>query len=179
MSIREQINPTPSLLKGKGIMKPFKGKIMSYVNCFVKLPLKCASVQQNCNTWSINFSITLWSISASNQSTWLMDWKHCFGCIVSCLDFKVQQQHLFPIQNQIKRNRETLIETGRNQSVSRNQTAILAGTLKSIISRSLVVKKGNKKARCQRSLWSTANLINIVWNVKGFLWWKVEKCPVE
>ena len=44
------------------------------------------------------------------------------------VDLKVQ--HLFPIQNQ-KRNRETLIETSRNQSVSRNQTAILAGTLKS------------------------------------------------
>ena len=44
------------------------------------------------------------------------------------LDLKVQ--HLFPIQNQ-KRNRETLIETSRNRPVSRNQTAILAGTLKS------------------------------------------------
>ena len=51
--------PHLPLLKGIGIMKPFKGKIMSYVNYFVKLPLKCASVQQNCNTWSINFSITL------------------------------------------------------------------------------------------------------------------------
>ena len=48
-------------------------------------------------------------------------------CLQFELDFKVQ--HLFPIQNQ-KRNRETLIETGRNQSVSRNQTAILACTLK-------------------------------------------------
>ena len=85
VSIREQINLTPSLLKGKGIMKPFKGKIMSYVNCFVKLPLKCASVQQNCNTWSINFSITLWSISASNQSTWLMDWKNCYKYLVHCV----------------------------------------------------------------------------------------------
>ena len=44
------------------------------------------------------------------------------------IDFKVQ--HLFRIQNQ-KRNQGTLIETGRNRPVSRNQTAILAGTLKS------------------------------------------------
>ena len=46
------------------------------------------------------------------------------------LDFKVQ--HLFRIQSK-KRNQGTLIETGRNRPVSRNQTAILAGTLKSII----------------------------------------------
>ena len=45
-------------------------------------------------------------------------------------DFKVQ--HLFCIQNQ-KRNQGTLIENGRNRPVSRNQTAILAGTLKSIL----------------------------------------------
>ena len=51
-------------------------------------------------------------------------------CLQFELDFMVQQQHLFPIQNQ-KRNWETLIETGRNQSVSRIPTAILAGTLKS------------------------------------------------
>ena len=42
----------------------------------------------------------------------------------------LQVQHLFPIQNQ-KRNQETLIETGRNRPVSRNQTAILAGAFKS------------------------------------------------
>ena len=44
------------------------------------------------------------------------------------IEFKVQ--HLFHIQNQ-KRNQGTLIETGRNRPVSRNQTAILAGLSKS------------------------------------------------
>ena len=46
--------------------------------------------------------------------------------VLTDLDLKV----LFLIQNQ-KINREPLIETGRNRSVSRNQTAILAGTLNS------------------------------------------------
>ena len=62
------------------------------------------------------------------QSFKIPDWWVVFQRVTSNVDFKVQ--HLFPIQNQ-KRNWETLIETGRNQSVSRNQTAILAGTLKS------------------------------------------------
>ena len=44
------------------------------------------------------------------------------------LDFKVQ--HLFASKTQ-KRNQGTLIETGRNRLVSRNQTAILAGLSKS------------------------------------------------
>ena len=45
------------------------------------------------------------------------------------LDFN--KPPLFHIQNQ-KRNQGTLIETGRNRPVSRNQTAILAGLSKSI-----------------------------------------------
>ena len=44
--------------------------------------------------------------------------------------FKVQ--HLFPIQNP-KRIQGTLIKTARNRLVSRNQTIILAGTLKSTL----------------------------------------------
>ena len=47
-----------------------------------------------------------------------------------CLELDFDKPHLFHIQNQ-KRNQGTLIETGRNRPVSRNQTAILAGTLKS------------------------------------------------
>ena len=54
-----------------------------------------------------------------------------FGSYV--LDFN--KPHLFHIQNQ-KGNQGTLIVTGRNRQVSRNQTAILAGLLKSIMSSS-------------------------------------------
>ena len=48
---------------------------------------------------------------------------HEVGPIVIYLKIDFKVQHLFRIQDQ-KRNQGTLIKTGRNRPVSRNQTAI-------------------------------------------------------
>ena len=59
------------------------------------------------------------------------------------LDF--DKPHLFHIQKQ-KRNQGTLIETGRNRPVSRNQTVILAG-----LSKSTLLQQGIKKGALHKN----------------------------
>ena len=104
------------------------------------------------------------------QSFKIPDWWVVFQRVTSNVDFKVQ--HLFPIQNQ-KRNWETLIETGRNQSVSRIPTAILAGTLKSrwnYVNLTMFDKKLWKSGQFKEVNWKYVKIWQILkWRIKKFV----------